>query len=208
MVTAIALVSIANAWASTLEGFCFASGAICVWLVVRENIWNFPVGILNVSGYAIVFFCSQLYADAGLQVVYLILGFVGWAMWLRGSHEKSDEERTKQPIGRAKAKEISAIAIVVLIGTLLLWKLLFYVGGSASFWDALTTSISLASQWMLNRKQLENWIGWIVVDIIYVPLYLYKELYLTALLYAVFFCMAIIGLIEWRRSWQQQLVAQ
>ena len=71
----------------------------------------------------------------------------------------------------------------------------------------MTTSISLVSQWLLNRKRLENWIGWIIVDIIYVPLYVYKELYLTAILYALFLVMAIIGLVQWRQSWLAQRAA-
>jgi nicotinamide mononucleotide transporter len=76
-----------------------------------------------------------------------------------------------------------------------------HLGGSASFWDALTTSLSLASQWMLNRKLLESWLGWIVVDAIYIPLYISKGLYLTAILYAIFLCMAFIGWRQWHRSW-------
>jgi len=200
-VSSIAIVSVRNQWASNLEGFCFATGAVCVWLVVRENIWNFPLGILNVSGYAIVFFQANLYADAGLQIVYCILGFAGWTMWLRGV--KMDKGKTKQlqPISRISRTELTALMVIVFVATLSLWRTLHWVGGSASFWDALTTSISLASQWMLNRKQLENWIGWIIVDFIYVPLYLYKELYLTSVLYAVFLCMAIVGLIEWHRKY-------
>ena len=79
------------------------------------------------------------------------------------------------------------------------------VGGSASFWDALTTSISLASQWLLNRKRLESWIGWIIVDVIYVPLYIYKDLYLTAILYGLFLLMAVMGLRAWHAAWRENL---
>ena len=88
--------------------------------------------------------------------------------------------------------------------TLLFWSTLRYIGGSASFWDALTTAICLGAQWLLNRKRLENWIFWIVADCIYVPLYLYKQLYLTSLLYAVFLVMAGIGLAQWRATWRRQ----
>jgi nicotinamide mononucleotide transporter len=75
------------------------------------------------------------------------------------------------------------------------------IGGSASFFDALTTAMSLASQWLLNRKRLESWVGWILVDILYIPLYAYKDLYLTAILYAVFLSMAVIGLRSWYAKW-------
>jgi nicotinamide mononucleotide transporter len=185
--------------ASWLEAASFVTGAVCVWLTVRENIWNFPIGLLNVITFSVVFFRAGLFADAGLQVVYFTLGCIGWYMWLFGG-----ARHTKLKIARASQTEISIIAVFVVGMTLGLWKLLSHVGGSASFWDALTTTLSLASQWLLNRKRLESWIGWIVVDVIYVPLYLYKSLYLTAVLYAVFLCMAVIGLRQWHASWRQQ----
>src|SRR5690606_21099674 len=103
-----------------------------------------------------------------------------WRLWLRGG-----EDRTQLRISRAPALELLLIAAFVFGATVGLWQLLHYAGGSASFWDALTTSLSLASQWLLNRKRLESWAGWILVDGIYVPLYVFKELYLTAILYAI-----------------------
>ena len=81
-------------------------------------------------------------------------------------------------------------------------KTLRHLGGSASFFDALTTSISLCAQWMLNRKQVESWYAWIAADVVYIPLYAYKELYLTAALYTVFLVMATLGLLRWRATWR------
>lgn len=208
IVSAISIVSVVYSWATALEAFCFSTGAVCVWLVVRENIWNFPIGILNVLGFAIVFFHAKLFADAGLQVVYFFLGCIGWVMWYRGQMKSGTGSTQKQPVGRVGSVELVLLSLLALIGTVTLWLTLHNVGGSASFWDALTTCISLASQWMLNRKQLENWIGWIVADIIYIPLYLYKGLFLTSLLYAVFLAMAIVGLKEWHRRWQSQRLEQ
>ncbi len=208
LVSLISVVSVFNQWSTSLEAFCFATGAICVWLVVRENIWNFPIGILNVTGYAIVFFQAELYADAGLQIVYFILGCIGWVMWYRGASHDASLIRSKQPIDRLSHVQLGTLLLFILVATLSLWKTLHWVGGSASFWDALTTSVSLAAQWMLNRKQLENWLGWIVVDIIYVPLYCYKGLYLTSILYGVFLCMALVGLLEWHRNWRMQQFGQ
>lgn len=181
---------------TVLEAISFVTGALCVWLVVRENVWNFPIGLLNVAAFSIVFFQSRLFADAGLQVVYFVLGVVGWRLWLQGG-----ENQTRLRLSRIGKIEVVWLGFFVILSTLSLWKTLQHVGGSASFWDALTTSLSLASQWMLNRKQLESWIGWIVVDAIYVPLYISKGLYLTAILYAIFLCMAIIGWKQWHRTW-------
>jgi nicotinamide mononucleotide transporter len=96
------------------------------------------------------------------------------------------------------------LAGLTWLSTICLWQLLHYWGGSASFWDALTTSLSLVAQWLLNHKKLESWLAWILVDAIYVPLYMCKELYLTAILYAVFLAMAIIGLRAWQKNCQSE----
>ena len=179
--------------ATWLEAASFVTGAVCVWLTVKENIWNFPIGLVNVATFSIVFYQARLFADAGLQVVYFVLGIIGWRSWLRGG-----EHRSALKISRCTAAESQVLVGLVACATIGLWQLLHRVGGSASFWDALTTALSLASQWLLNRKRLESWIGWIAVDAIYVPLYASKSLYLTAVLYAIFLGMAVIGLRAWR----------
>ena len=184
--------------ATWLEAASFVTGAICVWLTVRESIWNFPIGLLNVATFSVVFLQSRLFADAGLQLVYFVLGVIGWRLWLSGG-----KDRTQLQISRASSSELLLIAMFVASATLGLWRLLHYAGGSASFWDALTTSLSLASQWLLNRKRLESWAGWILVDAIYVPLYIFKELYLTAILYALFLVMAAMGWRAWQLTFRE-----
>jgi nicotinamide mononucleotide transporter len=194
-VTAIAVAMALLDIASWLEAMSFVTGAICVWLTVKENVWNFPVGLANVATFSVVFFQARLFADAALQIVYFILGLVGWWMWLYGG-----ERHGKLRITRATAGELLTLVVAGALGTFALWQVLTSLGGSASFWDALTTSISLVSQWLLNRKRVESWFGWILVDAIYIPLYLSKQLYLTAALYAVFLVMATMGLRAWRGS--------
>ena len=189
--------------ASWLEAASFVTGAACVWLTVRENVWNFPIGLLNVATFAVVFLRAGLLADAGLQVVYLILGIRGWYLWRRGGRAGAPLQVTRAGTGEL----IGTVAAVVVL-TVLLWLVLRHVGGSASFWDALTTAISLGSQWLLNRKRLESWLGWIVVDAIYVPLYLAKSLHLTAILYAIFLGLAVLGLRQWQASWRTQEAAR
>jgi nicotinamide mononucleotide transporter len=200
-VCALAVVAAATGAAGWLEAASFVTGAACVWLTVKESVWNFPIGLLNVTTFCVVFFQARLYADAGLQVVYFVLGVMGWAMWLRGGANRSPLKVTRAPLN-----ECVWATVFVALGTLALWSLLTRVGGSASFWDAFTTSISLASQWLLNRKRVESWVGWILVDAVYIPLYLYKELYLTALLYVVFLVMAVVGLRAWRDSWRRDVI--
>ncbi len=203
ILTTVVMVIAGAMWAlnlsSSLEAVSFVTGALCVWMVVRENVWNFPLGLINVATFSVVFFRAGLYADAGLQVVYFIMNAIGWAMWLYGG-----QNRGPLVIQRSGKPELVVVGCTIVLMTFGLWSLLHQVGGAVSFWDSLTTSISLAAQWLLNRKHLENWVAWIIVDAIYVPLYLAKDLYLTALLYAVFLVMAIIGLQEWRRRWRGQ----
>jgi nicotinamide mononucleotide transporter len=185
--------------ASLLEAAAFVTGAICVWLTVRASIWNFPVGLVNVAAYSIVFFRAHLYGDAGLQIIYFALGAMGWIMWLR-----RDGDGSVLQISRASRRELVSSIAFAVVATGGLWQVLAHTGSSASFLDALTTSISLVAQWLLNRKRLESWIGWILVDIIYIPLYLSKGLTLTAILYAVFLVMAVLGYREWLRMWRAQ----
>lgn len=186
--------------ATWLEAASFVTGALCVWLTVKENVWNFPIGLVSVATFSVVFFNCRLYADAGLQIVYFILGLMGWYLWLHGG-----ERRTALRIAKTGNVERVVVVAAAVAMTFILWTVLQRVGGSATFWDAATTSISLASQWLLNRKRLESWIGWIVVDVIYVPLYIYKDLYLTAMLYAIFLVMAVMGLRVWRSVWRRQV---
>jgi nicotinamide mononucleotide transporter len=202
LIGAIGVVAIGMALggaASWLESLSFVTGAACVWLTVGENIWNFPVGMANVVTFGFVFLRAGLYADAGLQVIYLILCGRGWYLWLHGGHD-----RTRLQVTRTGRVELCGLVAGIVLLTLLLWLLLQRVGGSASFWDALTTALSLGSQWLLNRKRLESWMGWILVDAIYVPLYVSKSLYLTAILYAIFLGLATMGLRRWHESWRAQ----
>lgn len=185
--------------AGWLEAASFVTGAACVWLTVRENVWNFPIGLVNSAIFAVVFLRARLFADAGLQVVYLILGALGWYLWLHGGRDGG-----RLRVARAGRGELAGVGVAVAVLAGLLWWGLRDVGGPASFWDALTTSISLGSQWLLNRKRLESWLGWIAVDILYVPLYVAKSLYLTAILYAVFLGLAVIGWRQWRENWRAQ----
>lgn len=199
VVAVLALAGALSGKSSWLEAASVVTGAVCVWLTVRENVWNFPIGLVNVACFSVLFFGARLYADAGLQVVYFVLGLIGWWLWLHGG-----ERGTALRVSRAGAVHLRIVAAGGVALTLILWATLRHVGGSASFFDALTTSISLCAQWLLNRKHVESWYAWIAADLIYVPLYIYKELYLTAGLYAVFLVMAVMGLRRWSATWRAE----
>jgi nicotinamide mononucleotide transporter len=173
----------------------FVTGAWCVWLLVEENIWNWPIGIANNAFYVVVFWRARLFADMSLQVVYIVLSIIGWYLWLHGGsgHGRLSVQRTRW-------REGTLIAVAVVVMTVAGTAFLRTVRDSAPFLDSLTTSISLAAQYMLTRKLIENWHLWIGVDVIYVGLYASRALPLTAVLYAIFLTMCIVGLLEWRRS--------
>src|SRR5215208_4897750 len=168
------------------EALGFVTGALCVYLVVRENVWNFPVGIANSAFFLVLFAGARLYGDAALQVIYIALGLQGWYLWLRGG-----EDRTPLNVGRASRRLLAGVAAFVVVGTTGLTFFFHYVHGSAPFLDALTTVLSLGAQYLLNRKAVENWWLWMTADVVYIYLYFYKGLHLTAVLYFVFFGLCV-----------------
>jgi nicotinamide mononucleotide transporter len=178
-----------------LEAFSFVTGVLGVWLTVNQSVWNFPVGLFSVATFSVVFFESGLFADAGLQLVYFILTSLGWYLWVFGGNRHS-----RLRVTQASRREISVVVAACFVLTLCFWRMLSHWSGPASFWDSFTTAASLGGQWLLNRKKLESWWFWIVVDIIYVPLYLFKALYLTAFLYLLFVGLAVAGYREWKKN--------
>ncbi|MFD4723630.1 nicotinamide riboside transporter PnuC [Streptomyces seoulensis] len=179
-------------WAELLG---FATGAVCVWLCVRVSVWNFPVGIANNLFFLVLFWSARLYADASLQVVYLGLAAYGWLVWLRGG-----ERRSRRRMGRASRTELCVLLALLVPVTWGLTLLLAHAHDSAPFWDALTTALSLAAQWLLNAKQIENWYFWIAADLVYIPLYFSKGLDLTGIVYVLFLAMCVAGWRSWRRE--------
>lgn len=181
------------------ETLGFVTGAACVYLVVIQNIWNFPVGIANNIFFLVLFGGARLYGDAGLQVVYIALGLQGWYLWLYGG-----EERTALRVGRASRRMLAVLGALVVAGTLALTLALRRAGGAAPLLDAFTTVLSLAAQYLLNRKAVESWYLWIAADVIYIYLYVTRDLQLTAVLYFVFLCLCVVGLRTWLRSLKEQ----
>ncbi|HJU73976.1 MAG TPA: nicotinamide riboside transporter PnuC [Gemmatimonadaceae bacterium] len=183
-----------------LEVIAAVFGAIAVSLSARENVWSWPTAIVNVALYTIVFFQSRLYADMGLQVVYLVLSVYGWYNWLHGG-----VQRTELHVSRATLRTLLITTVFVVVGSYILGSLLATRTNAAlPYLDSALTVASLAAQWMMTRKILENWIIWIVLDVIYVPMFLSRGLFATSVLYAIFLVLAILGLITWRRSYLRQ----
>ena len=184
---------------SLTEALGFVTGALCVYLVVKENVWNFPVGIANCVFFLILFTQARLYGDAALQIIYIALGVQGWYLWLRGG-----QNHTPLKVERASRLLLAGVAAFVVVGTIGLTFLFRYVKDSAPFLDAFTTSLSLGAQYLLNRKAVENWLLWITADIVYIYLYATRGLQLTAVLYFVFLCLCVAGLRRWLRTMSER----
>jgi nicotinamide mononucleotide transporter len=181
---------------SCAEALGFLSGALCVYLVTRESIWNWPLGIITAGFYIVVFARSGLYSDSGLQVVYLVLSAYGWWHWLRGGPANSGVV-----VSRVPAREMGLLALCGVGLWLLLWSVTSRIpGAKLPLLDAALTSTSLVAQYLMTRKYVENWILWITVDVVYIGLFFIRDLRLTALLYAVYLALAILGYIQWNRT--------
>lgn len=184
---------------SWLEWLAFLTGVIAVFLSTREKVWSWPVGIVNVSLYFLLFRRAGLYSDMGLQLVYLALSIYGWYEWLFGG-----SNRTELRVSRATPRLWLVSAVVgVVFWFALSWFTSRLQGVALPRLDAALTTVSLVAQWWMTRKILENWLLWLLADLVYVPMFLYKGLCLTAGLYAIFLVLAVMGLVSWRRSWRQ-----
>lgn len=174
----------------------FITGALCVWLAARENIWNWPIGIANNIFYFIVFWRSKLYADACLQIVYLLISIYGWYKWA-----PRDAQKHELAVDRVTKRHVLTLAVVTTISAVMLHAILSrYTDSTVPWGDGITTAMSLTAQYMLSRKLLENWMLWIAADVLYIGLYAYKQLYLTSFLYAIFIAMCVSGYMHWRKS--------
>lgn len=189
------LFTFGNDQVSVAELLGFVTGSVCVWLTVLARISNFPVGVANSAFFLVLFLSARLYADSGLQAVYIVLGFAGWWQWLRGG-----ADRTRLVVARSGCRLLAACAAFVVLATWGLTLLLGWAHDIAPFWDALTTALSLAAQFLLNLKRIENWAFWMAADIIYVPLYAVKRLDLTAIVYVLFLTLCVLGARAWWKA--------
>jgi nicotinamide mononucleotide transporter len=175
-----------------LELISFVLAVITVLLNIRQVHWAWLFAIVSSAAYGLVFFDARLYGDAGLQLVFIAASVWGWYQWLGGArHERLVVTRLTRP-------QLAMAAAGWLAGFVLLaYFLKTFTDTDVPHADGFLTAGSLLGQLLLSRKKLENWHVWLIVDVLYVGLYVYKGLMLTALLYAVFCVLAVIGLRAW-----------
>ncbi|MET3129854.1 nicotinamide mononucleotide transporter [Oxalobacteraceae bacterium GrIS 1.11] len=179
-----------------LEVISFVLAIINVLLNIRQSHWAWLFAIISSATYGLVFFDAKLYGDMGLQLLFIAISVWGWLQWLRGAGGGAS-----LPVTRLDRRGLGAVAVAWLLGFVALACFLkSYTDTDVPYADGFLTAGSLLGQLLLSRKKLENWHIWIAVDALYVGLYLYKHLMLTAILYAVFVAMAIMGLRAWRAA--------
>ena len=188
---------------SRAEVFGFVTGIACVWMTVRKNIWNFPLGIINSALLAILFFHARLFADFGLQIMFIVLSLMGWYQWGFARHV-DDNANNSILIKRLSTKQNIACVLVTVVIVATLYYLLTILKGSIPIFDALITALSIVAQILLNKRFLENWWLWIITDIISIPVYAYKDLWLIAALYVIFLILALTGLFSWKKNYNAQ----
>jgi len=172
------------------------TGVLGVWMTTRQKIWCWPVGIVSVSSFIVVFFRAKLYAAMGLQGVYVALAVYGWYSWLHGGEGRGALAVSRLP--RRIGVGLGAVGVVAT-GIAGYW-LRARTDEALPYLDGFTTSFSLAAQWLQARKYLENWLVWVVVDVVYVGMAMSQGLMLTALLYGVYVLLALLGYRDWKRS--------
>ena len=179
------------------------TGAVCVMLAAKENILTWPVGITNNLLFFVMFWRAKLYAGSCLQLFYIAIAIYGWWRWSHSGEKGALPVRTMP-----RAVGVTLLALTPLAWMALYQVLCHYTDSNVPAADSLTTVLSLVAQFMAGSKLLENWLVWIVVDLISIVLFLYKHLYLTSSLYAVFIVLCIAGYSAWRRTQLRQSAAQ
>jgi nicotinamide mononucleotide transporter len=187
---------------NALEVAGFITGALSVWLAVRQNPWNWPMGVANAVCFLVLFWQARLYGDMALQVLFIAICLLGWYRWLFGGVGHSRLRVTHITAGGALA-----YACVGALATAAFTPYLRSVGDASPLLDALTTVLSVEAQYLMTRKVIEHWWVWMAADVIYIWLYASRNLYLTSLLYVVFFAMCVVGLRDWLRDSASQHVA-
>ena len=181
---------------SCLELVAVIFGVVSVLLSVKENIWSWPTALVNVALYFALFHTAGLYSDMGLQVIYFALSLYGWYEWLYGG-----KNRTALTVSRTSGRLWAILAAIGIVVWAALGKLTSHMPGVAlPYVDAATTTISLIAQYLMTRKLLENWALWIAVDVVYVGMFIFKGLYLTAGNYAIYLVLAVMGHVAWKKS--------
>ena len=183
-----------------LEIAANAVTTLSIWLAARNSALTWPTGIVGGVLFGVQFTLTQLYADATLQVFFLVTSVVGWWQWAHADHA-SEGLRAERLVTRARASTIAWMVLAAAVVTLGYSALLHrFTDAYAPYVDSAVLALSVVAQFLLMRRQLESWAFWIAVNTLSVPLYASRGLHLTAVLYAAYWFNAWYGGWRWRRE--------
>ena len=193
--------------ANWLEIVGLISGLLCVWLLIRENILTFPIGLIYAVVTVIVVARANLFADVILNLYYVVMNAYGWYFWIYGGRDR--REASELLVGWVPKTQWVPIVGVMLVGTVLMgWYFATQTSADLPYPDSFTTVASFVAMWMSAKKYLESWILWFVIDVVQVVLYVIKGIEAYALLYLVYLGMAVFGWIAWRKHLGDEIVAR
>ncbi|MEQ9285597.1 MAG: nicotinamide riboside transporter PnuC [Cyclobacteriaceae bacterium] len=179
-----------------LEAVAVLFGLLSVWYAKKENILVFPTGIVSVLIYVHICFGAKLYADMGINAYYFVMSVFGWYKWGKG-----DTKQTQLPVSANNPSEnLVSLLILVVSYVVLNFVLIEYTDSDVPRWDAITTAFAFTAMWLMAKKKIENWLAWIITDLISIPLYFHKGYILTSFQFLVFLILAIAGYISWRKT--------
>ncbi len=191
-----------------IEALGLLFGLLTVYFLIKENLWTWPFGITYILISFIIFWEAQLYGDFLLHVFFLALNIYGWYYWVYGKPANDK----KVPITWLSLKANLWYGFLSIIGIAIFGLFLSHIHqlftnltpASVPYWDAATTSLSVTAMWLTARKNIENWIYWLLVDILAAGIYFYKEIYFYSFLYFVYIGLAVAGYVGWKKLMQQQ----
>jgi nicotinamide mononucleotide transporter len=171
------------------------TAALGIWLTTRRLLICWPITLVSIFIYMVVFYRAGLFSDALLQVFFVAFTVYGWWHWWRGVRDEGQVRVVPLPL-----PSLNVALVLGVAGSFVLGSLAKRLNAALPYLDAMLMSYSLVATWWQARKHIANWWLWILVDAIYVGEYIYKNLWPTALLYAAFVPLAVLGLRDWRRA--------
>jgi nicotinamide mononucleotide transporter len=174
-------------------------GLANIVLLVRRSIWNYPFGIAMVTLYGVVFFEAKLFSDAALQVFFFVVQIYGWWNWY---HARDSAGLARVELMTARSRMVWTL-VIVAFNIADAWFLMKYTSDVAPWMDANTTAMSVVAQYLLSVRKIENWILWLITDVVQIGLYYWKGLYPTTGLYVLFLIISAVGLYQWLREYRE-----
>ena len=190
----------------TLELLGTAVGIIYLWLEYRASIYLWIAGIIMPAIYIFIYYDAGLYADFGINIYYLLIALYGWVAWKTGFTLSSTKKQSRELSISHTPQYMWAhiVAAYITAQLFITWVLVEYTDSTVPIADSFTTALSIVGMWMLARKYIEQWWVWCIVDVASSALYIYKELYFTAALYAIYAIIAIFGYRKWEKMMQHE----